>query len=305
MNTVLFALGSVVIGFIRVLPLPFVARLGRAGGRLAFLLDRRHRQVAERNIAARLHLSRDDTVALARENFCRIGEAYACGIKTAFMSCQQLAAHLEITGGEHIPAWQPTGQPQNCILAIGHFGNFELYTRITEVAPGYRGASTYRGLRQPGLNRLLLSLRQRSGCLFFERRADARALRSAMSGSGLLLGLLADQHAGAGGLRLPFLGRECSSSAAPAVLALRYGCPLHPAICYRTGPARWRIEIGDRIATDEHGQPRSKEDITRDVNRALEAAVRRDPANWFWVHDRWKPSARFDRPSARRPEAFP
>jgi KDO2-lipid IV(A) lauroyltransferase len=26
----------------------------------------------------------------------------------------------------------------------------------------------------------------------------------------------------------------------------------------------------------------------RDVNRAFEAAVRRDPANWFWVHDRWK-----------------
>jgi KDO2-lipid IV(A) lauroyltransferase len=26
-----------------------------------------------------------------------------------------------------------------------------------------------------------------------------------------------------------------------------------------------------------------------DVNRAFEDAVRRDPANWFWVHNRWKP----------------
>ena len=26
----------------------------------------------------------------------------------------------------------------------------------------------------------------------------------------------------------------------------------------------------------------------RDVNRSFEAAVRRDPANWFWVHRRWK-----------------
>jgi len=25
-----------------------------------------------------------------------------------------------------------------------------------------------------------------------------------------------------------------------------------------------------------------------EVNRAFEAAVRRDPANWFWVHRRWK-----------------
>lgn len=294
MNTVLFLLGSVVIGLIRILPLTWVARLGRAGGRLAFRLDRRHRRVAERNIAARLNLSPGETAALAFENFCRIGEAYACGIKTAFMNSRELEPHLEIVGGAKLPAWQPEPRPRNCILAIGHFGNFELYTRIAAVAPGYRGASTYRGLRQPGLNRLLLSLRRRSGCLFFERRAEARALRAEMSGAGLLLGLLADQHAGAGGLRLPFFGMECSSSAAPAVLALRYQCPLHTAICFRVGLARWRIEIGDQIATHEHGQPRPKEDITRDVNRALEAAVRRDPANWFWVHDRWKPSACFE-----------
>jgi lauroyl/myristoyl acyltransferase len=24
------------------------------------------------------------------------------------------------------------------------------------------------------------------------------------------------------------------------------------------------------------------------VNRAFESAIRRDPANWFWVHNRWK-----------------
>ena len=36
------------------------------------------------------------------------------------------------------------------------------------------------------------------------------------------------------------------------------------------------------------GEPRSVADIMRDVNRAFEAAVARDPANWFWVHNRWK-----------------
>jgi KDO2-lipid IV(A) lauroyltransferase len=36
-----------------------------------------------------------------------------------------------------------------------------------------------------------------------------------------------------------------------------------------------------------------------EVNRAFEAAVRRDPANWFWVHKRWKP----DSSKARRRES--
>jgi KDO2-lipid IV(A) lauroyltransferase len=87
---------------------------------------------------------------------------------------------------------------------------------------------------------------------------------------------------------LPFLGHECSTSPAPAIFALRYQCPLHTGICYRVGPGRWQIEAGDEIPTHENGQPRSTEAIMRDVNRAFEIAVRRDPANWFWVHNRWK-----------------
>ena len=37
-------------------------------------------------------------------------------------------------------------------------------------------------------------LRDRAGCRFFERRTDGAALKAAMSDTGLLLGLLADQQ---------------------------------------------------------------------------------------------------------------
>jgi KDO2-lipid IV(A) lauroyltransferase len=114
----------------------------------------------------------------------------------------------------------------------------------------------------------------------------------------LLLGLLADQHAGIGGLRLPFLGHECSASTAPAVFALRYRCPLFTAICCRVGLGQWRIEAGNQIPTRENGRPRSVEAITRDINSAFEVAIRGDPASWFWVHNRWKPvKTRFRSPA--------
>ena len=66
-----------------------------------------------------------------------------------------------------------------------------------------------------------------------------------------------------------------------------FGCCLVLEI-YRIGLARWRIEAGDEIPTEQNGQRRSSEEIMLDVNRAFEAAIRRDPANWFWVHKRWK-----------------
>jgi KDO2-lipid IV(A) lauroyltransferase len=177
-------------------------------------------------------------------------------------------------------------------VAIGHFGNFELYARYGQFMPMFKTATTYRGLRQPSINRLMQSLREKSGCLFFERRTDAAALKAAMAKPGTILGLLADQHAGNNGLRIPFFGHECSTSAAPAVFALRYHCPLATGICYRIDLAKWRIEAGDEIPTHENGQPRSTEAIMADVNRAFETAIRRDPANWFWVHNRWKPRTR-------------
>ena len=53
--------------------------------------------------------------------------------------------------------------------------------------------------------------------------------------------------------------------------------------------ASFAREAGAEIPTRQDGQARTVEAITLDLNRAFEAAVRRDPANWFWVHNRWKP----------------
>jgi KDO2-lipid IV(A) lauroyltransferase len=204
------------------------------------------------------------------------------------MSYEELRPRVEFVGNPRILS-PPTGQePQRVVAAIGHFGNFELYARFGQLTPAYQCATTYRALRQPSLNRLYQSLRERSGCLFFERRFDAQALKAFMNRPGVILGLLSDQSAGT--VRVPFLGHDCSTTPAPAIFALRYHCALITGFCYRVGLARWRIEAGAEIPTRENGQPRSTAAIMGDVNRAFEAAVRRDPANWFWVHRRWKPA---------------
>jgi len=291
MDLVIYFLARGVVAFLQALPLIWVARLGRALGGLAYWLDGRHRHVALDNLTLcfGLEKSPEEIRAIARENFRRIGENYCCAVKTAVMSPKALRPHFDFGLAKSILPHESDAGPQSRIVAIGHFGNFELYARFGEYVPIFKCAATYRALKQPALNRIMVSLRETSDCRFFERRTDAAALRAAMSDTGLLLGLLADQHAGRNGLRIPFLGHDCSTSPAPAVFALRYNCPLHTAICYRVKLAEWWIEVGDEIPTRLNGVARPTGDIMRDVNRALEIAVRRDPANWFWVHRRWKP----------------
>jgi KDO2-lipid IV(A) lauroyltransferase len=291
MEPVLYFVARLLIACIRVLPLRWVARLGRCGGALAYWLDSRHRRVALRNLTMCFaqEKSEEEIRALARENFKRIGENFACAVRTSFMDIDQLRAVMQVEGLQRLYASQRDEHP-NIVVAIGHFGNFELYARFAQFQTGFQSVTTYRSLREPSLNRLLQSMRERSGCLYFERRTQGADLKAVMNRTGILLGLLADQHAGDRGLRIPFFGHDCSTSTAPAVFALRYQCALYTGVCFRQGLAQWRFEVGEQIATTENGRPRSVAAIMRDVNDALETAVRRDPANWFWVHNRWKPA---------------
>lgn len=300
MDSLLYLIALGLIKFLQALPLRWVARIGRTGGALAYVLDARHRRVAQNNLAMCFgrEKSPEEIRMLAKENFRRLGENYCCAIKTAAMSWEELKPSVQFIGGENVMPVDPNRPPRTAVVAIGHFGNFELYARFGQFMPAVQCATTYRGLSQPSLNRLMQSMRESSGCIYFERRTDASALKAWMTPTGRVLGLLADQHAGTSGVRVPFFGHDCSTTASPAVFALRYDCPLHTGICYRVGLARWCIEMGDEIPTREDGKARSVEAIIRDVNSAFEAAVRRDPANWFWVHNRWKP----EKPKLRRPK---
>ena len=289
MDALLTFFARIIVALLQALPLGAVAQVGRCFGAMAYVLDGRHRGVARRNIAACFpEKSEAEVRALARENFKRIGESFACAVKTASFDAEEIRAVTEFVGAEKFPQAAAGQRPRSVICAVGHFANFELLGRSALWLPGYQIATTYRGLRQAGLTRLMQELRAKSGSLFFERRKDADALKSAMNQPGIALGLFTDQHAGDRGARLPFFGRDCSTSLAPGVLALRYDCALFTVICYRTTPGRWRIEVGNEIPTHADGKPRPPEDMARDMNRAYEAAIRRDPANWFWVHNRWK-----------------
>lgn len=303
MDTLLYGIMWIFLRIVQVTPLRVLAWMGRCGGELAFWLDGRHRRVAIGNLEAcyGIEKSNPEIRALARENFRRLGENYICAAKTATMSPAQIRQVVEVRGVEKIRPVNAPGCLGRYLFAVGHFGNFELYTAVQLFLPeGYQVLTTYRAQRPPAFNRILMSLRARSGARFFDRRTETKALIAALRGKGVALGLLADQHAGDHAPRLPFLGRDCASTTAPALFALRYGCHLSSAICYRVGLARWCIEFGDEIPTHSEGQPRTVEELTLEVNRALEKGVQRDPANWFWVHRRWRPT-----PERRRRRSIP
>src|SRR5438046_4407965 len=138
MNTLLCCLARLVIATLQALQLRVVARLSRACGAVAWWLDARHRRVALENLRRCFaEKSPAEIRALAKENFRRVGESYGCAVKTARMSDSALKGVLEVTGAEKacqpLPGQEP---PRSYIMAIGHFGNLEVYARCDGLAQG-------------------------------------------------------------------------------------------------------------------------------------------------------------------------
>src|SRR6185437_17124703 len=111
MDRLLYLFARAVIAFLQALPLRAVARLGRAGGALVYWIDGRHRRVALGNLTLCFgqEKSAAEIRALARENFRRIGENFACAAKTASMTRKELKPFVEFFGDQKIIS-PPAGQ---------------------------------------------------------------------------------------------------------------------------------------------------------------------------------------------------
>ena len=129
MNLLLYYFVRTFIVLLQMLPLNCVARIGRFFGGLFYCLDARHRRVARRNLTMCFGAEKSpaEIRALALESFKRIGENFVCPIKLVSVPPGQLWERLTLVGGEKLHAHNKKDPAPSIILAIGHFGCFELF----------------------------------------------------------------------------------------------------------------------------------------------------------------------------------
>jgi KDO2-lipid IV(A) lauroyltransferase len=107
-----------------------------------------------------------------------------------------------------------------------------------------------------------------------------------------ILGILIDQDTSVQGVFVPFFGRPAFTPRAAADLALRFRAPVIVGTCRRRGP-----RPGDghevtavEVAYDADAPDREAEAIrlTAACTAVLEGAIRKNPVEWVWMHERWR-----------------
>lgn len=283
-DSVFYILYRAGFALLTVFPLPFLFRVGQIGGFCAWLLLPGYRKLARRNLSIAFdgEKSASELNRLTREHFQQLGANILSSVKLGAMSLDEIASRVETENLELFH--QPLKAGRGVVAILSHLGNWELHAQLFPKFIGYvRNSTVYQGLRNPLIDRHVRNLRARAGVEMFDRKHGFQKAIELLRGGGVI-GILSDQHAGDHGLWVPFFGKLASTSPLPALLAKRTHAALLGVAIYTTGLARWKIVVGPMLETKEE----TVEALTSRANDVIATQVRKAPADWFWVHNRWK-----------------
>ncbi|MBA3909986.1 MAG: lauroyl acyltransferase [Rhodobacter sp.] len=171
------------------------------------------------------------------------------------------------------------------ILVTGHFGNYDA-SRAALIARGYRVGALYMPMANRHFNEHYVQAISVIGKPLFPRGRAGLADMVRHLRSGGMLGMLVDQHM-VHGEELTFFGQGALTALSAAELALKYDALLIPTYAVRKPDGlSFDIIVEKPIA---HG---TAEAMTQALNDSLEALVRQHLDQWFWIHRRWKRTAR-------------
>lgn len=284
------ALIRLAIRLFGLIPLAPALWLGGAAGGLAFRLARKTRALAlahlamalpERTPAEREHIAREMFVHLGRSTLELASIRWYDG---------RLDSYVEVSPPELLREVMSRGR--GMVFVTGHVGSWELLARRIARA-GVPNAVIAKASWDRRIDELAERFRAEGGVTTLWRedpdtgRAIIRTFRS-----GKALGLLIDQDTRVQGVFVPFFGRLAFTPRAAADFAVRFGAPVVVGTVHRKGP---RAADGHRLEVLEvpfSSDPPDREAevirLTAACTAALEQAIRRHPAEWVWMHERWR-----------------
>ena len=275
---------------VMLIPLGPALRIGGLGGVLAYHLFGKTRRLALTHLGVAFpEKGLAERQAIARQMFINLGRS-AMELTSIRSWDHRLTEYVVIP--DPAPLLEARARGKGVVFVTGHIGNWELAARVVGRTAGPVAAIAKRG-GDPRLNALIERFRAEANVttLWREDPSTARAMLRVFK-QGHVLGLLVDQDTSVQGIWAPFFGRPAYTPRAPADLALRSGATILVGGACRRGPRPgdgFTFEVKE-VPYDPAPADREAEvhRITAACNLLMEALIRRHPADWVWMHERWK-----------------
>jgi len=280
------------IWFGAILPFRVAWKIGGLVGRGAWLVGRRDRELALAHLALAMpELPETERRAIARASFLHYGHGAAEVAQIARID-RDLERYVTYAGDGEELLRVAHAAGKGLIFVTGHLGSWELLARRI-VRSGIPSVVIAARSWHRTIDDLAEDFRARGDVptLFREDAGSGRALLKAMR-AGKALGILIDQDTKVQSVFVPFFGHLASTPRAAADLALRFGCPVVVGWSHRRGPNPgdgYVLEVQRMEYDPSPADPEAEAiRITAACSARLEQAIRQAPAEWVWMHRRWK-----------------
>jgi Kdo2-lipid IVA lauroyltransferase/acyltransferase len=257
--------------------------VGARLGDLAWAALPRRRAVALENLARAFPEHPASEIArIGRGSFRHLGMNFVESCVFFFRPPARLLSRVSVDGVPNFESAAVRGR--GMIMLTAHFGNWELLA-ASHALTRFSLSVVVRPLDSPLFDPLLERFRRRSGVeLITKRRALSEIVEALRRRR--MVGILLDQNASRReGVFVPFFGVPASTSKGMALIALRTGAPVLPVFIRRRPDGHHVVEVGAPVPVPPDGDVVA---FTHAFNEAIEAAIRRAPEQWFWLHRRWK-----------------
>src|SRR6266404_3624962 len=254
------ALARAIGGFSRALgalPMPAALAVGRGLGTAAhaLLATPRRLAVAHMGLATRRRL--------VRATFRHAGQAFA--ELSLFETILRRPDYIRLEGVEALDTALARGR--GAIAVTGHVGNWELLAAWA-AAIGYPITVVVRRVNDLRFHSLMV----RDDPRFVAAVGDALRRNRVVA-------MLIDQDTRGAGVFVPFFGRPAHTPPGAAVLALRARVPVVTAFIERRGDGGHLVRVAPVPVGPRRGRDGVRE-LTARLTAAIEAQIRRSPAEW-------------------------
>jgi KDO2-lipid IV(A) lauroyltransferase len=279
-----------VLAILSRLPAPTAMLLGRAAGKLAYMLAGDLRRTGAINLSLAFPEKTDDERAqLLRDCFDSLGRQL--GLFSQFSSRSRSALHsmIEVQGFENLEAAKKV-HGEKLIYYTPHLGAWEL-TSFAVALLGHPFTFLVRRIDNPHIEQLVDKVRTRFGNKTIDKLTAARPMLKILRTGETSLGLLPDLNTlDDEAIFIDFFGVPAATTFLAAKFALRTNTPMIPFFApwsHEKGKYLLIVEppVSFELTLDEDENVRR---LTTSLTERIENRIRQYPGQWLWIHKRWK-----------------
>ncbi|MGE4337674.1 MAG: lysophospholipid acyltransferase family protein [Pigmentiphaga sp.] len=259
-------------------------RLGAWLGRWGWRMVGRRRRIALRNLELCFpNATPTERQALGKAHFQALAQSIIDRSILWYGTADQVRELVSLQGLEHLETARERGP---VVLLAPHF--IGLDAGATRLSLESTAASMYQVQSDPGFDALFRRGRTRFNDIqLISRRDGIRGLMRHLK-AGLPVYYLPDMDFGRrGSIFVPFYGVPAATLTAPAQMARNWSAQILPVLTFWSpDTGRYHVRVEPPLA--DFPGPDSLNEATARLNRQIEAWIAEAPAQYHWVHKRFK-----------------